>query len=232
MMPFTPVSLPPVALLVDGENMSKDFAEALLREAETFGIPTVRRVYGKSEHIMGWEDFGFRLVPTRPGKNAADMLLCVEAMSLALKQQFQTLLIASSDRDFSYVAEHLRELGHHVVGMGEKKAPQAFRKSCTGFVEMPTSSPIHEIPVEAKKAPSAVNKSKAWIVKKIKAVIKESSDIEGWATIQSMGQLLSSKHGIDLKDTGKDRWRPFLECYAADFECGPKGPNARVRLKP
>ena len=126
----------PVALLVDGENISVVWAQTLLKEAKLFGVPTVRRVYGKSEHIAGWEQEGFKLVPTRPGKNAADLLLCVEAGSLAHRDRFHTLIIASSDGDFSYLTEHLRELGHDLIGIGESKTPRAFREVCTAFIEL------------------------------------------------------------------------------------------------
>ena len=126
----------PVALLVDGENVSLVWAQTLLKEARRFGVPTVRRVYGKSEHIAGWEQEGFKLVPTRPGKNAADLLLCVEASTLAHRDQFHTLVIASSDGDFSYLTENLRELGHEIIGIGESKTPRAFREVCTAFIEL------------------------------------------------------------------------------------------------
>lgn len=126
----------PIALLVDGENISVVWAKTLLAEARLFGVPTVRRVYGKSEHIAGWEQEGYKLVPTRPGKNAADLLLCVEASSLALRDQFHTLVIASSDGDFSYLTEHLREFGHELIGIGESKTPRAFREVCTAFIEL------------------------------------------------------------------------------------------------
>lgn len=109
----------PVALLVDGENLSKELAPDILREIDRFGKPRVRRVYGNMNAVSGWEDHGFRLCPTRPGKNAADMLLCVEAMALALREGFGTLVIASSDRDFSYLAEQLREGGE----AGDRRGP-------------------------------------------------------------------------------------------------------------
>lgn len=133
--------LDPVALLVDGENLSSGFAAALLDIAQEYGVPTVRRVYGKAEQIAAWEQEGFRLVPSRQGKNAADLLLCVEAMSLALRDQFHTLLVASSDRDFVHLFEHLRELGHEIIGIGEPKTQAVFRRTCTNFVELRQSEP-------------------------------------------------------------------------------------------
>lgn len=124
---------PAPALLVDGENLSRDHAADVLKAARRFGEPLVRRVYGNLAAISGWEELGFRLCPTRPGKNAADMLLCVEAMLLALRDGVSTLVIASSDRDFSYLAEQLRENGKRVEGVGGTSTPESFRSACASF---------------------------------------------------------------------------------------------------
>jgi hypothetical protein len=122
-----------LALLVDGENLSRDLAPEVIRAAQRLGPVQVRRVYGNLAAIAGWEQFGFRLCATRPGKNAADMLLCVEAMMLALRDGFGTVAIASDDRDFTYLAEQLREIGKRVEGIASEKAPDSFRNVCSGF---------------------------------------------------------------------------------------------------
>jgi len=135
------VKTDPVALLVDGENLSSDFAGSVLQIAKEFGVPTVRRVYGKAAHIGGWADKGYKLVPTRAGKNATDILLCIEAVNLALRERFHTLIIAASDRDYAYVAENLRELGHEVIGIGEPSAEKGYRATCSAFVELVRAVP-------------------------------------------------------------------------------------------
>jgi hypothetical protein len=176
------VKADPVALLVDGENLSSVFGAALLKVAREYGAPTVRRVYGKSEHITGWEQEGYRLVPTRPGKNAADLLLCVEAISLALREEFHTLLIASSDSDYAYLAEHLRELGHEVIGIGEAKTPRSYRETCTGFVEIvqvlkkdpPVVSPE---PMVADLLPATK------IIPKVREILGLTNDVNGWGKL-------------------------------------------------
>lgn len=91
-MDLSPAPRPPVALLVDGENLGRDLGPAALAAARHNGDPRIRRVYGAASAIAGWADEGFGLCPTRPGKNSADMLLCVEAMVLALKDEIATIL--------------------------------------------------------------------------------------------------------------------------------------------
>ena len=218
----------PVALLVDGENISVVWAKTLLSEAKLFGVPTVRRVYGKSEHIAGWEQEGYKLVPTRPGKNAADLLLCVEASSLALRDQFHTLIIASSDGDFSYLTEHLRELGHELIGVGESKTPKAFREVCTAFVEL-------------RQAAASVGQ--VWPATKIIPKVRDIlcfSTLEGnWGTAAFIGvhlrrtdpSFLSSDYGHPtlealLEGTGYFETKRSMEKVLMLKDPNPKQPKA------
>ena len=187
----------PVALLVDGENVSVVWAKTLLAEANLFGVPIVRRVYGKSEHIAGWEQEGYKLVPTRPGKNAADLLLCVEASSFALRDHFHTLIIASSDGDFSYLTEHLRELGHELIGMGEVKTPKSFREVCTAFIEL---------------RQAAASAGQVWPATKIIPKVRDIlcfSTLEGnWGTVAFIGGHLRR---TDQSFLASDYGHPSLE---------------------
>ncbi|MFT4149053.1 MAG: NYN domain-containing protein [Paracoccaceae bacterium] len=218
LMDLSPVSRAAVALLVDGENLSKDKAAAVLMAARRHGDVRVRRVYGAANHIAGWEDAGFRLVATRPGKNAADMLLCVEAAVLALREGIGTILIASSDRDFSYLAEQLREHGVHVVGVGEAKAPKAFREACSGFILLGGDPP--------KPAPAPVAEPMA---QKVRAAIMAAG---GAGLAMDALNPIMQKQGVNISGTPEGNWRKWLTARPALFTCDPKGPGARVRLKP
>jgi hypothetical protein len=206
----------PVALLVDGENLSSDFSAAVLEIAARYGAPTVRRVYGKSAQIAGWAERGYRLVPTRPGKNAADLLLSVEAVSLALREQFHTLLIASSDCDYAYLAEHLRELGHEVIGIGEVQAALGYRATFSSFVELVRAEvPIVEaavgvssvvaqvvrpVPKAGNAKPVALSALDQRIRKVLKAQKKPSLDALGKAM---KGEKVQAQ-------TGCASWRSYL----------------------
>lgn len=159
-----------LALLVDGDNMSPTLAPQIMAEARRHGDPAIRRVYGKGEGIAAWDSEGFRLVPTRPGKNAADLLLSVEAVILALRDGIGTLVIASSDGDFTYLAAHLRELGQTVIGIGEAKAPAAFRAACTRFAVV---APAPE--------PAGSRRPATQIIPVIRDILRHTSHDGGWA---------------------------------------------------
>lgn len=210
----------PVALLIDGENISRAHIAALGRAAGEHGQPQVRRVYGAAEHITAWDDHGYRLCPTRPGKNAADLLLCVDAMDLALREGFGTILIASSDRDFTYLAERLRELGKRVIGLGEAKAPRAFQAACSDFVmlQLPAAPPIQ--PTKAQPIRSVEGR--------VSGVIS-GGGLAGFP-IAALGPAMQ-KLDFRVGTTPERTWRKWLTARSNLFACDPKGPQARVRLR-
>lgn len=123
---------PRVALLVDGDNMAAARAGKLLIRAAREGEMLIRRVYGGASALAGWEKTqGFHLRHAGSGKNAADLLLAVEAMEIMLTGKADVLVIATSDRDFAHLATHLRETGRRVVAIGEEKAPEHFLRCCS-----------------------------------------------------------------------------------------------------
>lgn len=130
------MSFASVALLVDGDNISSAFAGRILRKAGDLGPLRVRRVYGNAANRGGWGQApSFRVMDAGAGKNGADLLLAIDAMELALTTDTEAFVIVSSDRDFSHLAHRLREMGQHVLGLGEEgKAPPHFMQACSSWL--------------------------------------------------------------------------------------------------
>ncbi|MCK8463844.1 NYN domain-containing protein [Aliiroseovarius sp. S1339] len=129
--------LPKVALLIDGENISSALAGKIIVESGKLGELRLRRVYGNATLVKGWDTAtGIRLVHSGTGKNAADIVLALDAMELSYESKIDVFALVSSDGDFMHLADRLRERGFKVVGIGEKKAPDCFRKSCSSWVTL------------------------------------------------------------------------------------------------
>lgn len=125
-----------LALLVDGDNVSPQIAQQI-----TAGLRgrmrAIRRIYGNAAQAKGWDaQPGFRLIHSGTGKNATDLLLCIDALDLFNRGRLDTPVLVSSDGDFSHLVHHLRECGVQVIGMGEAKTPQAMRAACDQFVDL------------------------------------------------------------------------------------------------
>ena len=67
------------------------------------------------------------------GKNSTDSSLIIDAMEILHGKNINGFCIVSSDSDYTGLAKRIREEGLFVMGIGEKKTPEAFVKSCEVF---------------------------------------------------------------------------------------------------
>jgi uncharacterized LabA/DUF88 family protein len=108
---------PRIAVLVDGDNISAKHSSQVILLAEKLGRVDVARVYAAGNQQSDWLTTpGYRLMHAGAGKNSTDLLLCIDAMELALIGGLESFVIATSDGDFSHIAQRLRERGLHVLG--------------------------------------------------------------------------------------------------------------------
>ena len=217
---------PRVAVLVDGENISPSMAGQIILKSCIHGDLIIRRVYGNAARLTAWDAApGFRVMHSGTGKNATDILLSVEATSLILTKQADILVIAASDRDYTHVAVHLREAGHKVIGLGEVKAPEAFRKSCFKFVNLVAPKSMSDIDPTSIKATQT---SEGTLEAKITALIATCG--AGGMAITTLNVQMHKLHGIRISLEKEKSWREYLEARPEVFKCDPKSSDAHVRL--
>lgn len=216
---------PRVALLVDGENISSSYAGKLLVHASSIGQLTVKCVFGSIKQVGDWcEAPGFRLVHTGTGKNSADIRLVIEAMDLAHSGRADAFALAASDGDYTHLAHYLVERGYSLVGLGEAKVPQGFRKSCTRFIKLTPDVPKPS----AAKTPT---QPQADLDGGVEAVIRDHADGSGWITVSMLGSKLRTERGISKKDTGRATWKAYFETRPELYHCEGSGHAQRVRLR-
>jgi hypothetical protein len=135
-------AIPPVAVLIDGENISAEFAVHILAAAGNFGGVTIRRVYGNWNHpsLVSWQaaahHYGFQTIHhAHPvaGKNAADIALTIDALDL-LYQGLRHFCLASSDTDFIPLVRRLRESGGVVLGIGKPGTREELKNAYNAFL--------------------------------------------------------------------------------------------------
>jgi len=91
--------------------------------------------------MTGWKEpareQSFRAVEALPyvtGKNTTDIHLVIDAMDILHSGDIHGFCIASSDSDYTPLAQYMREKGLLVLGCGESKTPVAFINSCKKFL--------------------------------------------------------------------------------------------------
>lgn len=226
-----------VAIFVDGENLSAIHARAILSIGAAAGSPDVVRVYMNAACNSEWHAAaGFRLIHSGIGKNAADLLLSIEAMELAMSQAFSSVVIASSDGDFTHLATRLRERGLCVIGVGEDKAPKAFRGACTRFdvvgARTAEAAPAAPKPVPAAEKPVERKDGVSDLDLRIRDMIRQHSTKAQGMRITDLNPAMSKAHGTRISLQPERTWRAYLAARPALYDLDPRGPEAKVRFRP
>ncbi|HPJ24146.1 MAG TPA: NYN domain-containing protein, partial [Bacillota bacterium] len=131
-----------IALLIDAENISSNYVEKIIDEANKYGTLTIRRIYGDwtTPQLNPWKskinEFG--LTPVQQyayttGKNSSDFTLIIDAMDILYKDKVGGFCIVTSDSDFTKLVTRLREDNMFIIGMGESKTPLSLVNSCEAF---------------------------------------------------------------------------------------------------
>ena len=133
-----------IALLIDAENISAQYAPYILGEVESYGVCSYKRIYGNWDRIVHtkWVDeiieHSFNphmLVNNTKGKNASDSALIIDAMDILYRDTVDCFCIVSSDSDFTALARRLGESGCYLIGMGESdKATAALENVYDKFI--------------------------------------------------------------------------------------------------
>jgi uncharacterized LabA/DUF88 family protein len=169
-------SLTKLVLLIDGENLDSKYAGDLMERASALGTFVTKRIYGQRDNarMIKWDtllaEHGLTKVDVSKisrEKDSADFKLVVEAMDMLHGRQLDGFCVASSDGDFSALADRVRANALAFYGFGEKKAPAPYKARCTRFVELDPakkaaapSTPKKTAPSQAKPASKSVSLKK------------------------------------------------------------------------
>ncbi|WP_251491435.1 NYN domain-containing protein [Otoolea muris] len=131
-----------MAVLIDAENVSGRYVKLILDEVSNYGTATYKRLYGdfQNSSVKAWmknlQDYAITPVfqyNYTQGKNASDSALIIDAMDILYSGNVDGFCIVTSDSDFTKLVMRLRESGMTVLGMGERKTPNALVSACESF---------------------------------------------------------------------------------------------------
>ncbi|MGH3361150.1 MAG: NYN domain-containing protein [Nocardioides sp.] len=232
-----------IAVLIDADNTSPKYAEALLDELAKYGTPTIKRAYGdwSSRNLGGWtKELDARAIRAMhqkaftTGKNSTDSALIIDAMDLLYAGNVEAFAIVSSDSDFTSLVHRLRESGKTVYGLGRERTPSSLQNACDLFIGLEllgAEDTPESAPDESDAGPDAGPVRKAnpqsVLTKAVNATVGE----DGWASLSAMGSHIQrSQPSFDPRAFGHTKLgelvaaQPYLETQA-------DGRATRVRLK-
>jgi uncharacterized LabA/DUF88 family protein len=217
-------------MLIDADNVTREGVTEAITSLETFGDVSIRRAYGdwfdarlkrwepllRGERIRSVQQFGYTT-----GKNATDMALVIDAVSLLNTERPDAFAIVSSDADFTPLVLHLREHGVEVYGYGNAKTPKPFRDACTKFT-----------PIRARTRAEAPSGGRAAtdVEDRLRKAVAAAQGKDGWARIQAVRVQLGPKASFNPSDYGASTLTKLLK-NTGGFELKDEGsPAVRVRL--
>ncbi len=205
-----------IALLIDADNISAKYIKTIFDELAKKGTVTYRRVYAdwSSTRTGEWQKVlvehsltAIQQFPFTKGKNATDSAMIIDAMDILYRNDYlDAFCIATSDSDFTSIANKLREAGKFVIGMGEQKTPTAFVNACSEFKFLDAI----EDDADGNNSDSVVTDKKK-IADSIEDYIRSES---GEVYTSQLKAFLKNKYpGFDERNYGYSRFSKFLNDF-------------------
>ncbi|KUP94476.1 NYN domain-containing protein [Tritonibacter horizontis] len=218
---------PLLAVLIDADNISAKYGEAMFEEIASLGEASIRRIYGdfSGGGPQGWTKdrlAALAIVPHQQfanttGKNASDIGLVIDAMDILHSGRFDGFVLISSDSDFTRLASRIREQGLDVYGMGMRKTPAAFVRACKRFIYVenlqndtppPPTKPKVAKPKAAElanlaqddQAPTELEDPQKLVLRAMEAISQEDE----WFSLGQIGQYITAASpDFDTRSYGK-----------------------------
>jgi hypothetical protein len=156
-------------------------------------------------------------------------------MNLLHKGIYDAFVIVASDSDYTPLAINLHESGVYVMGVGEKKTPEAFRNSCDEFIflenlgenikeaKSKTESSEKVIEIEEECVETATADATKEDISVIHNLLKIASDKyqddEGYVNVSSAGQFIKRvKPDFDVRTFGFIKLPKLIEAFPRKYE--------------
>ena len=232
---------PRLAILIDADNTSPKWADAIFEEVATLGEASVRRIYGdfSNTNLHGWTEKlqGHAIIAHQQfaytkGKNSSDIALVIDAMDLLHSGRFDGFVLISSDSDFTRLASRVREQGLDVFGIGRENTPESFRKACKRFIFVENLLESGETGQEGtrKFAGASAKRAPANAVPLIVAAIRSHED--DWVPLNQIGSHIHAANSdFDPRTYGCTKLTDLLE-KTGRFEVDKQTNPRRARLRP
>ncbi len=211
-----------LAVLIDADNADSAIIEGLLAEVARQGVASVKRIYGDwtDNRLNKWKEtlLPFSIQPIQQfaytsGKNATDSAMIIDAMDLLYTDTFDGFCLVSSDSDFTRLAARIRESGKRVIGFGERKTPEPFRKACDQFFYTDIFKVEAEIgtPATARRTTSELKRDTN-LVRLVRAGIEAASGEDGTASLSAVGSFIRKQEpDFDSRNYGYAKLGDLVE---------------------
>jgi uncharacterized LabA/DUF88 family protein len=212
------------AVLIDGDNAQASLLPQILAEVSKQGRITVKRIYGDwtTTNMNSWKPslHKYAIQPMQQfrytvGKNSTDSAMIIDAMDLLHSHSVGGFCLVASDSDYTRLATRIREAGLFVIGVGEKKSPEAFVNACNQFIYSENLVGPTELGRKAaKERKSDVSDPLNLLLEGFNLAAKE----EEWLHLAALGLVLRQLDpAFDPRTYGHQKLQSLIRRYPETF---------------
>lgn len=214
-----------IAIFVDTENLTRwvkqDGVLKLIEEIGHTGNIFLRKAYGcwdqgnlqVQQQVLN--RCGFELVHTfHPvgGKNSADIRITIDVMETVFCHDFETIVLATGDSDFSPLFRRLNQLGKQIIGAGpHSPLSDSVASICQKYLytDVPPYAPVK--PAKPLRQQPNGKTSNSEMVRALKLVTRGIEALGGNANCSALKDWMSKgQSGFNERKLGYKRFNDFL----------------------
>ena len=211
----------PVAVFIDGDNVSANNAKVIMREILNFGRIVVSHVYGdwSSSNMSKWKseahEHGIINVQCDrlKGKNSTDIKMMLDIMKFLYENNhIKIYCIVTSDADFRHIISEIKLHGKTCYCLGSEQADNSLKSACDKFVKLETLNKI-ESKIDSKVETKAIDVKVPIEHKLYKKMVEDLYNLcetQESVCMSRIYNLWATKYKLDYREYNFNRFSKFL----------------------
>lgn len=202
-----------VALFIDAENISADYAESIFNYASAHGKILVKKIYADwtNDGVKPWKEaigeYSIKAIQCfhfTNTKNSSDMSLTTDVLEVLYEKDIQIFIIVSSDSDYLPLAQKLKEKGKKALGFGTQNAIKPYVNSFNKFIYLEQKQKQDE-PKKQDESPEQK------LLRNLRDIIDKLIKAEGKATYSKISTNIRTIYpDFNPKNYGYSNFRKFI----------------------
>lgn len=173
-----------IALLIDYDNFNREmYFPVLFEELNEIGDILVKYAFysNLNDSTIKEKFINFGIEPMSQisyskGKNAVDIRMTIEAMSLLEKDYIDCICLATNDSDFTPLVYELQKHNRYIIGAGDNKASDTYKNTFNYFIS------VEKITTKITKEVKGKNEDVFnGLIKVINRIIESNHDEKGFS---------------------------------------------------
>lgn len=206
---------PRVVILIDGDAMAYKSLKAVLDHAGEIGDVIGCTVYANPSSFLPQDIPEVRRVVAPYGRNAADILLALDAMELLLGDDADIFVIATSDGGLAALVDRIQSRGKIAVVASSNTISGDLRRLCPDYVDVSRRS----LPLE-----EAVTEFDLMVIRTLETAAGGRMDI------CSFGAKFHDLNRVPIKETPHRKWRNYFSSRRDLYSLPDEGQASVIRL--